>query len=197
MSTELKDQLTAAMKAAMKAKDKDRLGTIRLVLSEFKQIEVDERIEVDDVRALTVLDKMLKQRRDSISQFQNAGRTDLAEKELSEVAVIQEFLPTPLTQSEISQLISDAVAESGASSAQDMGKVMAILKPKMQGRAEMGSVSQLVKKALTSQKAWYLQASRNPYNNLDDSGFLCFQPHTTKHQQRAIHLERPDTPTFP
>ncbi|MCP5162432.1 MAG: GatB/YqeY domain-containing protein [Hahellaceae bacterium] len=150
MSATLKDSITEAMKNAMRAKDKERLGTIRLMLAEFKRIEVDERIEVDDARGLVVLDKMVKQRRDSASQFSNANRKDLADKELAEIAVIQEFMPSPFSEEELSQLVSDAVAESGASSAQDMGKVMAILKPKVQGRADMGQVGQLVKKSLSA-----------------------------------------------
>lgn len=145
----LKLQITEAMKDAMRSKEKDRLSTIRLVLAAFKQVEVDERIDVDDARALAILDKMVKQRRDSIAQFDQAGRQDLVDKEAAEIRVIQEFLPQALTSEEIGSLINEAVTASGATGPQDMGKIMAILKPQMQGRADMGVVSQLVKTALT------------------------------------------------
>ena len=132
----------------MRAREKERLGAIRLIQAEIKRIEVDERIEIDDERLLTVLDKMLKQRRDSAKQYQDAGRPELADRELAEIAVIQEFLPAQLDAGEIDALAADAVAESGARSMQDMGKVMAILKPKVQGRADMGLVSKVVKSKL-------------------------------------------------
>jgi uncharacterized protein YqeY len=144
MST-LKAQIHDAMKAAMRAQDKARLSTIRLIQSDIKRIEVDERIEVDDARLLAILDKMVKQRRESIAQFQAASRQDLVDKENAEVTVIQEFLPKALTADEINALIGDAIAASGASSMQDMGKVMAILKPQVQGRADVAEVSKLVK----------------------------------------------------
>ena len=144
MST-LKAQIHEAMKAAMRAQDKARLSTIRLIQSDIKRIEVDERIEVDDARLLAILDKMVKQRRESIAQFQAASRQDLVDKESAEVTVIQEFLPKALTADEINALIGDAIAASGASSMQDMGKVMAILKPQVQGRADVAEVSKLVK----------------------------------------------------
>lgn len=144
MST-LKAQIHDAMKAAMRAQDKARLSTIRLIQSDIKRIEVDERIEVDDARLLAILDKMVKQRRESIAQFQAASRQDLVDKENAEVTVIQEFLPKALTANEINALIGDAIAASGASSMQDMGKVMAILKPQVQGRADVAEVSKLVK----------------------------------------------------
>lgn len=144
----LKSRLTEAMKAAMRAQDKARLGTIRLILADIKRVEVDERIEVDDARALVVLDKMAKQRRDSISQFRGAGRDDLADAETQELAVIAEFLPQPLTADEITALIEQAVADSGAAGAADMGKVMALLKPAIQGRADMAAVSKQVKARL-------------------------------------------------
>ena len=144
MST-LKAQIHDAMKAAMRAQDKARLSTIRLIQSDIKRIEVDERIEVDDARLLAILDKMVKQRRGSIAQFQAASRQDLVDKESAEVTVIQEFLPKALTADEINALIGDAIAASGASSMQDMGKVMAILKPQVQGRADVAEVSKLVK----------------------------------------------------
>jgi uncharacterized protein len=143
----LKLQLTDAMKAAMRAKDKPRLGAIRLILSEVKRIEVDERIELDDARMLVLLDKMTKQRRDSIAQYESAGRQELAD---IEIAVIQEFLPVALTDAEIAELIQQAIVESGAESMRDMGKVMAVIKPKIQGRADGGAVSNLVKAALNS-----------------------------------------------
>lgn len=150
MSTELKDQITAAMKDAMRARDKDRLGTIRLIQAAIKQVEVDERIDVTDDRLLVILDKMVKQRKDSVQQFTDAGRTDLADKELAEIAVIQTFLPAPLSDDELQGLIRDAIAESGAAGPQDMGKVMAVLKPRIQGRADVGQASQHVKKLLAS-----------------------------------------------
>eukprot|EP00752_Nemacystus_decipiens_P018839 g16895.t1 len=137
----IKDQLTEAMKAAMRAKDKERLGAIRLVLAEFKRIEVDERIEVADERALAVMDKMVKQRRDSEKQYVDAGREELAEKERFEISVIQEYLPQPLTDEEIAALIEEAISNTGAASMQDMGKVMGQLKPELQGRADMGALA--------------------------------------------------------
>ena len=147
--TSLKDSIRAAMKAAMKAKDKPRLQTIRLMLAEFKRIEVDERIEIDDQRALVVLDKMLKQRRDSARQFTDAARTDLADQENYEITVIQEFLPEQLGETEIIALIDAAIAATDASGMQAMGPVMGQLKPQLQGKADMGQVSQLVKQRLT------------------------------------------------
>lgn len=144
----IKARLTEAMKEAMRARHKERLGAIRLIQAEVKRIEVDERIEVDDERMLVVLDKMIKQRRDSISQYQNAGRQELADREQVEIDVIQEFLPAQLSEAELEQLIGDAIAASGAASMKDMGKVMAVLKPQVQGRADVGAVSQAVKKRL-------------------------------------------------
>jgi len=148
MSQPLKSQLSDAMKAAMRAKAKQRLGTIRLIQADINRIEVDERIELDDARVLAVLDKMVKQRRDSINQYTAAGRTELADIEQAEIEVIQEFLPKPLSEAEIAELISSAIAESGATSMQQMGAVMAIVKPQIQGRADAGAVSGLIKKAL-------------------------------------------------
>ncbi|KAA1192023.1 GatB/YqeY domain-containing protein [Pseudohalioglobus sediminis] len=142
--------IRAAMKAAMKARDKDRLGTIRLIQAEFKRIEVDERIEVDDARALAVLDKMVKQRRDSAQQYADAGRDELAEKENAEIAVLQEFLPQQLSEDEIIALIDEAIAASGAEGMAAMGPVMGQLKPKLAGRADMGAVSGLVKQRLSA-----------------------------------------------
>jgi len=144
----LKAQINEAMKAAMRAKEKERLGTIRLVLAEIKKVEVDERIDPDDVRVTSILDKMVKQRRDSIKQFTDAGRDELAAKEQSEIEVIQEFLPQPLSAEEIASLIEEAIASTGAASMQDMGKVMGLLKPQMAGKADMGKVSGLIKQRL-------------------------------------------------
>ncbi len=138
------------MKAAMRAKEKERLSTIRLILAEFKRIEVDERIEVDDARALAVLDKMVKQRRDSAKQFGDAGRQELADKEIAEIAVIQEFLPSQLSEDELSAMIDAAIAASDATGMAAMGAVMGQLKPELQGRADIGAVSQLVKQRLNA-----------------------------------------------
>lgn len=145
----LKDRINEAMKSAMRARDKDRLGTVRLIQAEIKRIEVDERVEVGNERLIAILDKMVKQRRDSIRQYRDAGRDDLARKEEAEVAVIQEFLPAPLSPEELDSLVADAVAATGAASMQDMGKVMGVLKPKVQGRADMGEVSKAVKAKLS------------------------------------------------
>ena len=144
----MKTQLTDAMKDAMRAKDKPRLSAIRLMLSEVKRIEVDERIEVSDERLIAILDKMIKQRRDSITQYEAAGRQELADIEIGEISVIQEFLPVALTEDEISAMITAAIIAIGAESMRDMGKVMGILKPQIQGRADGGAVSGLVKSAL-------------------------------------------------
>lgn len=141
----LKAQIQSDMKTAMKSGEKARLGAIRLILAAIKQREVDERIELDDGQVLVVLDKMLKQRRDSIQQYSAAGREDLADVERFEVEVIQTYLPTPLSESELTALLDASIAESGATAMSDMGKVMAILRPKVQGRADMAAVSGLVK----------------------------------------------------
>lgn len=148
MSDSLKVQITEAMKDAMRAKEKERLGAIRLIQAEIKRIEVDERIEVDDARVLAILDKMVKQRRDSIKQYQDANRPELADKEQAEIDVIQTFLPEALSDEELSAMVDAAIAESGAESMRDMGKVMGVLKPKIQGRADVGAVSGLVKAKL-------------------------------------------------
>ena len=145
----LKDRITDDMKAAMKGGDKPRLGVIRLILAAIKQIEVDERIELDDERVLSVLDKMVKQRRDSITQYENAGRTELANQERFEIGIIQEYLPRQLTEAEIAALIDEAMQTTGAASMKDMGKIMAILKPRLQGRADMAAVSAQIKQKLT------------------------------------------------
>ena len=146
----MKQTIHDAMKDAMRAKDKGRLGAIRLIQAEFKRIEVDERIEIDDTRALAVLDKMVKQRRDSISQYESADRQELADVEIAEISVIQDFLPAALSDEEISTMVQAAIQQTGASSMADMGKVMAIIKPQIQGRADAGAVSGLIKATLTS-----------------------------------------------
>jgi len=147
MST-LVEQIKASVKDAMRAKQKERLGTLRLITAEFKKVEVDERVEVDDARALLILDKMNKQRRDSIAQYTAAGRDELAAVEQAEIDVISEFLPQALSDEELTQLVADAIAQSGAASMQDMGNVMGILKPQVQGRADMAQVSRMVKDQL-------------------------------------------------
>ena len=144
----LKAEINNAMKDAMRAKDKPRLSAIRLIQAEVKRIEVDERIEIDDQRLVAIMDKMVKQRRDSITQYQSAGRDELAAIEIAEIEVIQDFLPTALTEQEIDELIKTAIASTGAESMRDMGKVMGILKPQIQGRADAGVVSAGVNKAL-------------------------------------------------
>lgn len=143
--SDLKHHITEQMKAAMRARDKVRLGTIRLILSDLNRIEVDERIELDDARVLASLDKMAKQRRDSIAQYLAAERPELADKEQQELEVIKTFLPQPLSDSDIEQIIDDAINATGASSMQQMGQVMALVKPRVQGRADMGQVSTRVK----------------------------------------------------
>lgn len=145
----LVDTIKASVKEAMKAKDKQRLGTLRLIQAEFKRIEVDERIDIDDARAIAIMDKMLKQRRDSAEQYQNAGRNELAEQELSEIAVIGEFLPEPLSADAIEDLIKAAIEASDASGMQAMGAVMAAIRPQVQGRADMAEVSKQVKTLLS------------------------------------------------
>ena len=146
----LKDEINKEMKAAMKSRDKDRLKTIRLILSEIKRVEVDERITVDDQRTLSILAKMIKQRRDSIAQYDSAGRTELSKIETDEITVINEFLPEALTDDEINNLIEKAISETGAESMKDMGRVMSIIRPQIQGRADAGEVSKRVKEALNS-----------------------------------------------
>ncbi|MBK1621104.1 glutamyl-tRNA amidotransferase [Lamprobacter modestohalophilus] len=144
----LKARLQADMKAAMKAGDKARLGVIRLINAAIKQREVDERVELDDTQVLVVLDKMLKQRRDSVTQYQDAGREDLAAQERFEIQVCQEYMPAALSEDEIAALITAAIADTGAAGMKDMGKVMAALKPKLQGRADMAAVSAKIKAKL-------------------------------------------------
>jgi uncharacterized protein len=141
----LKDRIREDMKTSMKSGDKARLGVIRMIMAAIKQIEVDERVELGDDRVLVVLDKMLKQRRESIKQFRDANRIDLVEIEEAEVLVIQDFLPQALTEAEIDEMVAKAIADVGAASIKDMGRVMAILKPQMQGRADMAVVSARIK----------------------------------------------------
>ena len=145
----LKTQLTDDMKAAMKGGDKARLGVIRLILAAIKQREVDERIELDDAQVLAVLEKMVKQRRDSITQYDAANRQDLADIERAEMAVIETYLPAKLDAAAIQAAIEAAVAETGASGPADMGKLMGVLKPRLAGQADMGEVSKLVKQRLS------------------------------------------------
>jgi uncharacterized protein YqeY len=149
MPAGIKQRIDEAMKAAMRAQEKQRLGVIRLIQAAFKQKEVDERIVITDDIALTILDKMCKQRRDSIKQFADAKRDDLVAVEEYELTVIQEFMPAALGTEEISKLVTAAINETGAKSAKDMGQVMAILKPQLQGRADMGEVGKLIKSLLT------------------------------------------------
>lgn len=147
--SELKQALTAEMKACMKAKDKDRLGVVRSLLAAIKQVEIDNQTTLeDDAEVLAILDKAMKQRKDSHQQYVDADRPDLAEQEAYEMSVIQDFMPQPLTADEINALIDEAMSATGAGSMQDMGKVMGMLKPKMQGRADMGAVSKLIKAKL-------------------------------------------------
>ncbi|MBE0482429.1 MAG: GatB/YqeY domain-containing protein [Bacterioplanes sp.] len=149
----LVSSIKEAVKEAMRAKDKPRLNALRLITAEFKRVEVDERIDIDDARALAILDKMTKQRRDSISQYAAAGRDDLVEVEQYEIDVLQAFLPEALSEEELAQLVADAIAQSGAAGMQDMGNVMGILKPQVQGRADMAQISQLVKSQLANRNA--------------------------------------------
>lgn len=145
----IKARIVDAMKDAMRAREKERLNTIRLVLAEFKKIEVDERVDVDDTRALAVLDKMVKQRRESIKQYEAGGRPELAAVEQAEIEVIQDFLPSALSEAEITDIIKQAIAQSGATDMKGMGAVMNIARPQLMGRADMGLVSQLVKQLLS------------------------------------------------
>jgi len=144
----LKEQITDDMKAAMRAKESARLSTIRLLLAEIKRKEVDERIELNDAQILAVVEKMIKQRKDSITQFEAGGRTDLADIEKAELAVLAAYMPASLSDEEVAAEVAAAVTATGAAGPQDMGKVMGILKPKLAGRADMTVVSGLVKKAL-------------------------------------------------
>ena len=145
----LKQQITEDMKTAMRAKDAGKLGTVRLILAEIKRKEVDERIEVSDEQVLVILEKMIKQRKDSITQFEAGNRADLADIEKAELAVLATYMPAGLSEAEIGAAVAEAVAASGAAGPQDMGKVMAIIKPKMPKGTDMSAVSALIKKALT------------------------------------------------
>jgi uncharacterized protein len=144
----LKERITEDMKSAMRAGEKERLGTIRLALAAIKQREVDERIALDDIQVLAVLEKMIKQRREAITQFQAGGRADLVAKESAEVTVLEAYLPARLSDAELDALIVSAIASTGATSPKDMGKVMALVKSQSQGRADMGAVSSRVKEKL-------------------------------------------------
>jgi uncharacterized protein YqeY len=145
----LKERITDDMKSAMRAGEKERLGTIRLALAAIKQREVDERITLDDGQVLTVLEKLIKQRKESITQFENGGRADLAAKEQAELTVLQTYLPAQMSDAEIDALIAEAIASSGATSIKDMGKVMGLVKAKAQGKADMGAVSARIKQKLS------------------------------------------------
>jgi uncharacterized protein YqeY len=149
MSTSLKNQITDDMKAAMRAKESGKLSTIRLILAEIKRREVDERIELDDAQTVAIVEKMIKQRKDSITQFEAGGRADLADIEKAELVVLANYMPAGLSEEEVAAEVAAAVAASGAAGPQDMGKVMGILKPKLAGRADMTAVSAQVKKALS------------------------------------------------
>jgi uncharacterized protein YqeY len=145
----LKEQITEDMKNAMRAKDTGRLGTIRLLLAAMKQKEVDERVELDDAAVIAIVEKLIKQRKDSISQFQAAGRDDLVAIENAELVVLQAYMPAQMSEAEVAAVVAEAVAQVGATGPQDMGKVMGIVKPKLAGKADMGVVSAQVKAALT------------------------------------------------
>lgn len=149
--SELKSSINDAIKTAMRARDKERLAVLRAIMAELKRIEVDERIELDDARVLAVLDKMVKQRRDSERQYLEADRPELAEQERFEISQIETFLPAALSESEIEQLVDQAIADTGASDMRAMGQVMAQLKPQVQGRADMAQVSKILKAKLNSQ----------------------------------------------
>lgn len=145
----LKTRILDDVKAAMKAQDKPRLATLRLITAAIKQREVDERIEMDDTQVLSVLEKMIKQRRDSITQYEKAGRQELADQEKSEIAIIEDYMPEGLSDEEILAMVESAITETGAASIRDMGKVMGLLKPQLSGRADMGKVGGLIKQKLS------------------------------------------------
>ncbi|WP_395497170.1 GatB/YqeY domain-containing protein [Rickettsiella endosymbiont of Litargus connexus] len=149
MATSLKQRIQEDMKAALRAHDKQRLGVVRLILAAIKQVEVDDRVDVDDQRVTQILNKMIKQRRDSIAQYDEAKRDDLADQERLEVGIIQTYLPEPLSEADIDQLLSEVLTKVGATSIKDMGKVMAELKEKLQGRADMTRISAKIKERLT------------------------------------------------
>ena len=145
----LKKEISEAMKTALRAKEKARLGTIRLALAEIKKIEIDERIDPDDARIVSILDKMIKQRRESIRQFEAAGRDELVAQEKGEIEVLKDFLPQPIAEEKLDKIIDKAISDSGAESMQDMGKVMGIIKPQVIGRADMAIVSSKIKSVLS------------------------------------------------
>ena len=159
----LKIRITDDMKAAMRSGEKDRLGTIRLILSALKQREVDERIELDDSQVLAILEKMLKQRRDSIEQFSAAGREDLAAVERAEVTVIQAYLPEPLSAADLDLIVAKAISESGAAGPKDMGKVIGLVKPQVAGRADMGQISELIKRKRLAERGVPRARHRTPF----------------------------------
>jgi len=145
----LKTRINDDVKTAMRSKDKERLGTLRLLTAAIKQIEVDKRIELDDEQVVAVIEKMLKQRKDSIEQFEKAGRNELAEIEIKEVAILKEFMPEQMSDADVDALIDEAIASTGAEAMKDMGKVMGILKPQLAGKADMGAVSGKIKAKLS------------------------------------------------
>jgi uncharacterized protein YqeY len=147
--SDLSNRINDDVKAAMKAKDKPRLGVLRLITAAIKQREVDEQITLDDNQVLAVLEKMVKQRKDSIAQYEKAGRDELAQQEAIEIGIIQDYLPEQMSDDEIDALITEAISSTGAASMKDMGKVMGMLKPRLAGRADMGKVSQIIKKQLS------------------------------------------------
>jgi uncharacterized protein YqeY len=147
--SDLSNRINDDVKAAMKAKDKPRLGVLRLITAAIKQREVDEQITLDDNQVLAVLEKMVKQRKDSIAQYEKAGRDELAQQEALEIGIIQDYLPEQMSDDEIDALITEAISSTGAASMKDMGKVMGMLKPRLAGRADMGKVSQIIKKHLS------------------------------------------------
>jgi len=146
--SDLKLTISETVKTAMRDRNKERLSTLRMIMAAIKQKEVDERVVLDDGQVLAILDKLAKQHRDSIEQFRNAGRNDLVTKETAELAIVNEFLPQPLSDAEIDKLVDEAIGSTGAGGLQDMGKVMGMLKPKVQGRADMGKISGIVKRKL-------------------------------------------------
>ncbi len=146
----LKADLTEAVKTAMRARDKRRLGALRLITAAVKQREVDERVDLNDAAVIGIMDKMRKQCQDALRQFEEAGRTDLADQEAFEIGLLDEFMPTPISAEELDELLESTIAESGAVSMRDMGKVMGILKPKLQGRADLGAISARIKERLTA-----------------------------------------------
>lgn len=150
MASAIKDKILEDMKTAMRSQEKERLATIRLIMAAMKQREVDERIELNDEQVLAILNKMIKQRRDSITQFEAGNRVDLADKEKAEVVVIQQYLPAQLSEAEVAQAVAAIIKESGATSAKDMGKVMGLIKAQLQGKADMTVVSAKVKELLAS-----------------------------------------------